>query len=71
MKEWEVKIPIAGHAIVLVEAENKEEAISKATSEVELKDIEYWEALKQFNTGNVCHCPTPWEAEAECVGEDE
>jgi len=72
MKNWDVTLPIAGHAYVTVEADSEEEAIEKAFDVVELKHIENWEALTAFNHGNVCHCPSPWEAGAQLAfGEDE
>jgi hypothetical protein len=63
--EYNVVLPIAGHAYLTVEADSPEEAIEKAMDEVTINDIEELEALKQFNQGNVCYCPSPWEAEAE------
>lgn len=64
MRTFEVTLPIAGHAFLTVEAETEEEAIEQAFNEVVLGDIEEWEALRRFNRGNICNCPTPWEAEA-------
>lgn len=63
MKEYTVTIPIAGHAYVTVEAENDEQAKEKAFAEVTIDHVEQWEALDQFNQGNVCYCPQPWEVE--------
>lgn len=71
MKTYEVTLPIAGHAYLTVEAETKEEALQKAFEMVTMDNIESWEALEQFNEGNFCYCPTPWEADAECVSEDD
>jgi len=65
MKTWVVTVPIAGHAYVTIEAESEEDAINKAIDTVTLQDVEEWQAIKQFNEGNVCYCPRPWEAEAE------
>lgn len=67
MKDFEVIIPIAGHACIQVKAENEEEAEKIALNKVTLDDIEDWEALRSFNNGNVCNCPLPWEIEAEEV----
>jgi hypothetical protein len=64
VKTYEVKVPIAGHAYVYVEADSEEEAITTAVSAAELQDLGGWEALRKFNMGNVCYCPQPWEAEA-------
>lgn len=71
MKTWLVTIPIAGHAFATVEAETEEEAIDKAVDEVSLSDVDNWEALRQFNQGNVCYCPRPWEAEAELESDED
>ena len=67
MKTYTVKLPIAGHIIVEVEAKNAEEAIEAALSSDQLTttNIESWEALKAFNQGNFCFCPEPWEAEVQ------
>jgi hypothetical protein len=72
MKIYGVKVPIAGHAYVEVEAENEEEAIERAFEEAFTTDmIEEWDTLRQFNQGNVCYCPHPWQAEAELVDDGE
>jgi hypothetical protein len=65
MAIYNVVIPIAGHAHKAVEADSEDEAIEKAMGEVTIDDIEEWEALRRFNQGNVCYCPSPWEAKAE------
>jgi hypothetical protein len=65
MAEYNVTIPIAGHAFKTVEADSQEEAIEKAMEELTVDDIGEWEPLMRFNQGNVCYCPSPWEAEAE------
>jgi hypothetical protein len=57
-KTYSVKIPIAGHAYIDVEADNEEAAIEAAMDSVELRHIESWEVLEQFNQGNVCYCPS-------------
>jgi hypothetical protein len=65
MAEYNVTIPIAGHVYKTVEADSEEAAIEKAMEELTVADIGDWEPLMQFNRGNVCYCPSPWEAEAE------
>ncbi len=65
MKSYSVTIPIAGHAYITLEADSEEEAIEKAMESVSINDIAEWEPMKQFNQGNVCYCPHPWEAEAK------
>lgn len=74
MKTYTVKVPIAGHIIVNVEAESEEDAARKAmeSDDLTLDNLDSWEALEQFNAGNVCYCPHPWEVEAELdAGQDE
>ncbi len=69
MKTYEVKVPIAGHLIVLVQASTQEDAIIQAVESGTIDDLEDWEAIRQFHTGNICYCPRPWEAEV--LSEDE
>lgn len=64
MKTFNVVLPIAGHAYLTVEAEDEKSAIAKAHEEVTLQHVEEWTSLDRFNSGNVCHCPSPWDAEA-------
>lgn len=71
MKTWSVTLPIGGHAYLVVEAETEEEAIEKAETVVTLTDIEEWETLSRVNSGNVCHFPSPWEIEVECIYGDD
>lgn len=67
MKKYSVMVPIAGHIVVDVEAVNEAEAIRKAleSEDLTLENIHQWEALEKFNSGNVCHCPSPWEIDVE------
>ena len=67
MKTYTVMVPMAGHLVIEVEAENEEAAIDIAleSDALTLDKIETWEAVRQFNTGNICYCPQPWEATAE------
>jgi hypothetical protein len=65
LRTFAVTIPIAGHAFLEVEATSEEEAIELAMNKVTIDDVESWEAVEQFNKGNVCYCPAPWEATAE------
>jgi hypothetical protein len=69
MPIFNVTIPIAGHAIVEVFADDQNAAIEKALENIQQRDIESWEALSKFNQGNVCYCPKPWEIEIEEVEE--
>ena len=69
MKEYNVQIPIAGHAWVTVEAKDAEEAKELAMAKVTIDDVEEWTSLEMFNEGNVCYCPQPWEITVE--GEDD
>jgi acyl-CoA reductase-like NAD-dependent aldehyde dehydrogenase len=62
---YNVTLPIAGHVYVTVEADSEEEAIERALeTAADSKELE-WETLRHFNRGNVCYCPTPWDAAAE------
>lgn len=65
-KTYTVTLPIAGHLVIEVEAENAEAAIQAAlvSDQLTSDNIETWEALEQFHQGNVCYCPSPWKAEA-------
>jgi hypothetical protein len=67
MKTYTVTVPIAGHIVLEIEAESAAEACEAALSSEQLTadNIETWEALEAFNTGNVCHCPSPWKITAE------
>lgn len=64
-RTFTVTLPIAGHAYVTVEADNEDAAIEAALEKVTIDDIDEWEALPRFHEGNVCYCPSPWEATAE------
>ena len=64
MARFEVLLPIAGHAIVEVDADDEADAIEKAFEVVSNKHIEDWEAMESFMRGNTCYCPQPWSAEA-------
>lgn len=65
MKQYTVKIPIAGHFVVEVEAENKAQAIEKAWRADPESGEAAWDMIETFCSGNVCYCPAPWEPEAE------
>ena len=79
MKTYSVIIPVAGHVCLSVKAESEDDAKTKAfdvasdalnrmlkgddgESDAEFQNIEL---LDQFNRGNVCYCPSPWEVEVE------
>jgi hypothetical protein len=65
MKRYIVTIPIAGHITFEVEAGDEEAAKAVAWGmEADEGEIE-WETLESFSTGNVCHCPSPWNLTAE------
>lgn len=70
-KTWAVVVPIAGHAYIEVDADTEEEALEKAIDGVTSDHFESWEALEQFNQGNVCYCPRPWQAEVNAFDDDE
>lgn len=74
-KTYWVSVPFAGNYGVSVEAADEDEAKNKALEACPILDatfdegvageIQEWEALEKFNSGNVCYCPHPWEIEAE------
>lgn len=78
MKTYYVMIPMAGHVCLSVKAESEDEAkgrafdvAGEALERMLQRDIESGaefeniELLDEFNRGNVCYCPSPWEVEAE------
>lgn len=69
MKTYGVTVPITGHAFIEVEAESEDDAIREALESISLEHIESWEAIRAVNTGNICHCMTPWEADAVEIDE--
>ena len=71
MKRFEVKIPIAGHLTVEVEADSVSEAENKALKMTEEDGYLTWETLYQFNNGNTCYCPQPWQTEVEEINDYE
>lgn len=68
-REYEVIVPIAGHACITVIANSEDEAIERALGEVDIDNIESWEALRDITRGNVCYAPT-WSASAEAFGDE-
>lgn len=71
MKTYRVTIPIAGHIVFDVEAENEEAAVLAAHNEDVEKGEVGWETLEKFHSGNVCHCPSPWKTEVEEIDSDD
>lgn len=78
MKTFYVMIPMAGHVCLSVEAESEKEAKGKAfdvagealdrmlDDDIESgAKIQGVELLDEFNRGNVCNCPSPWEVTVE------
>jgi hypothetical protein len=57
MKEYCVQVPICGYAVVMIEAEDEKEAIKNAIENVELSDMESWEALEHVVEGNCFYGP--------------
>jgi hypothetical protein len=70
-REYQLTIPIAGHAYVTVEAENEEQALELAMDQITIDNIDTWEPIEKFIGGNVCYCPLPWEVQIEDMGEVE
>ena len=71
MPKFLVVIPIAGHVTYEIEADSEDDAIDIAMEKDpnDGGDVAY-DMLLKFNTGSVCHCPSPWEATAdEIAGE--
>jgi hypothetical protein len=64
MPKFNVIIPIAGHIIMTVKANSKEEAIDKAMESATKKHIEEWEYY-EHREGNVNSFPSPYYPEAE------
>jgi len=67
MNIYLVTIPIAGHLTFEVEAETEGQAIEIANSLDENQGELQYEQLTQFNQGNVCYCPAPWELTVELL----
>lgn len=59
MTEYCVSVPIVGFAVVVVDAENKKEAIEKALEDVELSDVEEWDPVEEIVSGNCLNFSTP------------
>ena len=72
MATYSVRVPIAGYAIVEVEASSEKEAIKKAIDEATRDEMERWEALECIAEGNFFRAPLN-RADAELIddGEDE
>ena len=73
MKTYNVIVPFAGHMSIQIDAESEEDAIEKAlvSEDLTIENVESWEPMAQFNRGNVCYCPQPWEAEAELAFDED
>lgn len=71
MATYEVTIPIAGHAVISVEASSEKEAIDKGRGQATTENIEEWQCLERVNSGNVCHFPKPWEPVAELQDDED
>jgi hypothetical protein len=65
MTEYCVTVPICGYALVMVEANDEEEAKKKALEgRIDINDIESWEPLEEIVSGN-CFNGMQNEIEAE------
>ena len=72
MPEYEVLVPIAGYALVTVEAEDEKAAIDAAMQkELTIDDIETWEAYEYICEGNVCLVDENSAYVVECIGEED
>lgn len=65
MTKFLVTVPIAGHAVVEVEADTKSEAVSEAMEIVDDIHITDWEPLEQFQNGSILYAPTPHKVSIE------
>lgn len=70
MKLYTVKVPIVAVCYVGVKAENEEDAIEKAfdSEDLELKNVEEWDAYRIIAEGNYLHTSNN---RAEIVDEEE
>jgi len=58
MKEYEVRLPVAGFVIVSVEANDETEALDKAmSSDISTDDMEEWNVYEHIVQGNVFYGP--------------
>lgn len=64
MPKYSVTLPICGHIIMEVEAEDKEKALRAAEDMATTADIEEW-SFHYGCEGNVCSFPNPWAPEVE------
>lgn len=65
MTEYCVAVPIVGVAVVVVDAQDKREAIEKALEEVELSDMEEWDPYEEIVSGNCLNFSTPNRIEVD------
>jgi len=70
MPRYSVRMPIAGYAVIEVEASNEKEAIGEAQSSISMEHVENWDALKIITEGNVCRAPLN-RAEVELIEDAE
>jgi hypothetical protein len=62
-KSYSVTLPIAGHIHLEIEAASAQVALTKALEMIIPPDADVeWQVLTRFNQGNICYCPSPWEA---------
>ena len=58
MNTYSVLVPIAGYAMVEVEAENEEEAtITALSKDIIVDDIEEWDVYRNITQGNILYPP--------------
>ena len=60
-RTYEVCVPIAGHAYLILEAGSEEEAIAIAMDEARPEHIEEWVTLNPDKQGNTPPLPRPWK----------
>ncbi len=69
MKTYAVTVPFTGTMFIEVQAENEDDAIETALSEVTSEHIEGWNAVRKIVQGNVFHGEQN-DASAEEITED-
>ncbi|WP_024516793.1 hypothetical protein [Bradyrhizobium sp. Tv2a-2] len=71
MTRYSVTVPIAGYAIVEVEAADENDAIDEALGAIDFNDIQEWEAYRHLVRGHVCSAPYHKAVVEEIEGDDE
>ena len=70
MSEYDVILPIAGHSVTTVEADDEESAIQKAIENLSSEHFEGCDVFGCFQ-GNLCLRPSTRDAAAINIGDDD